>query len=197
MTKRKFGIKEPEMMGCTLMGATLVGMMASFPQVKERVKHFDRELENNRIVLESLLSISGTRILSEYPRRHTLTRVDTTGSFDKVAENHKKRGFYLSAALEERGITGIIPGATKIWKFNTYGTTKKQAQHLAGAFIEIANENGIPLVPTIIHFSLFLSVQGILEVIPAVNTELENSVFFRKLPRRFIIGSLNNTGVSE
>jgi Sep-tRNA:Cys-tRNA synthetase len=146
VTKRKFGIKEPEMMGCTLMGATLVGMMASFPQVKERVKHFDRELENNRMVLESLLSIKGTKILSEYPRRHTLTRVDTTGSFDKVAENHKKRGFYLSAALEERGITGIIPGATKIWKFNTYGTTKKQAQHLAGAFIEIANENGIPLV---------------------------------------------------
>jgi Sep-tRNA:Cys-tRNA synthetase len=146
VTKRKFGIKEPEMMGCTLMGATLVGMMASFPSVKERVKHFDRELENNRIVLESLLSISGTRILSEYPRKHTLTRVDTTSSFDTIAQNHKKRGFFLSSALEERGITGIIPGATKIWKFNTYGMTKKQAQHLAGAFIDIANENGIPLV---------------------------------------------------
>ncbi len=37
------------MMGCTLMGATLVGMMASFPHVKERVKHFDHELENNRL----------------------------------------------------------------------------------------------------------------------------------------------------
>jgi Sep-tRNA:Cys-tRNA synthetase len=147
VTKRKFGIKEPEMMGCTLMGATLVGMMASFPEVKERVRHFDRELENNHIVLESLLSISGTRILSEYPRKHTLTRIDTTGSFDKVAEIHKKRGFYLSSALEERGITGVIPGATKIWKFNTYGTTKKQAQYLAGAFIDIANENGIPVVP--------------------------------------------------
>jgi Sep-tRNA:Cys-tRNA synthetase len=146
VTKRKFGIKEPEMMGCTLMGATLIGMMASFPQVKERVKFFDRELENNRIVLESLLSISGTKILSEYPRKHTLTRVDTTGSFDKVAETHKKRGFYLSGALEEKGITGVIPGATKIWKFNTYGTTKKQAHHLARAFIDIAHENGIPLV---------------------------------------------------
>src|SRR5208337_5350122 len=30
VTKRKFGVKEPELMGCTLMGATLVGMMASF-----------------------------------------------------------------------------------------------------------------------------------------------------------------------
>jgi len=145
MTKRIFGIKEPEMMGCTLMGATLVGMMASFPQVKERVKHFDRELDNNRIVLEALLSVSGTKILSEYPRNHTLTRVDTVASFDKVAESHKKRGFYFSSALEEKGIVGVIPGATKVWKFNTYGTTSKQAAFLADAFVTIATENGLTL----------------------------------------------------
>jgi Sep-tRNA:Cys-tRNA synthetase len=145
VTNRKFGIKEPEMMGCTLMGATLVGLMASFPHVKERVKQFDRELENNRIVMDALLSVEGTKILSEYPRRHTLTRVDTLGSFDKVAESHKKRGFYLSSSLEEKGITGVIPGATKIWKFNTYGMTKKQAIHLADAFVAVARENGLPV----------------------------------------------------
>ena len=145
VTKRRFGIKEPEMMGCTLMGATLVGMMASFPHVKERVKHFDQELKNNRMVLEALLSVSGTKILSEYPRNHTLTRVDTIGSFDKVAESHKKRGFYFSGALEEKGIVGVIPGATKVWKFNTYGTTTKQAAFLADAFVTIATENGLTL----------------------------------------------------
>lgn len=145
VTNRRFGIKEPEMMGCTLMGATLVGLMASFPHVKERVKQFDRELENNRIVVDALLSVEGTKILSEYPRRHTLTRVDTLASFDKVAESHKKRGFYLSSALEEKGITGVIPGATKIWKFNTYGMTKKQAMHLADAFVAVARENGLPV----------------------------------------------------
>jgi Sep-tRNA:Cys-tRNA synthetase len=145
VTNRKFGIKEPEMMGCTLMGATLVGLMASFPHVKERVKQFDRELENNRIVMDALLSVEGTKILSEYPRRHTLTRMDTRTSFDKVAESHKKRGFYLSSALEEKGITGVIPGATKIWKFNTYGMTKKQAMHLADAFVAVAQENGLPV----------------------------------------------------
>jgi Sep-tRNA:Cys-tRNA synthetase len=145
VTKRRFGIKEPEMMGCTLMGATLVGMMASFPQVKERVKHFDQELKNNRMVLEALLSVSGTKILSEYPRNHTLTRVDTIASFDKVAESHKKRGFYFSGALEEKGIVGVIPGATKVWKFNTYGATTKQAAFLADAFVTIATEHGLPL----------------------------------------------------
>ena len=143
VTNRKFGIKEPEMMGCTLMGVTLVGMMASFPHVKERIKHFDRELENHRIVMDSLLSIEGTMCLSEYPRKHTMTRVDTTASFDKVAETHKKRGYYLQSALEEKGITGLIPGATKVWKFNTYGTTRKQAEHLARSFAEIARENGL------------------------------------------------------
>ena len=143
VTHRKFGIKEPEMMGCTLMGVTLIGMMASFPHVKERVKHFDRELENNRIVVDGLLAVEGTKILSEMPRKHTLTRADTIGSFDLVAETHKKRGFYFSSALEEKGVTGVIPGATKVWKFNTYGMTQKQAQYLADTFGEIAQENGL------------------------------------------------------
>jgi len=143
VTNRTFGIKEPEMMGCTLMGVTLVGMMASFPNVKERTKHFDRELANHHTVLEALLSIDGTKCLSEFPRKHTMTRVDTTASFDKVAEAHKKRGYYLQSALEERGITGVIPGATKVWKFNTYGTTRKQAEHLARSFLEIARDNGL------------------------------------------------------
>jgi len=145
VTGRKFGVKEPELMGCTLMGATLVGMMASFPYVKERVKHFNRELENNRIVMESLLSIEGTKILSEYPRKHTLTRVDTTASFDRVATTHKKKGFYFSSALNDRGIFGLIPGATRVWKFNTYGTTAKQARYLADAFVAVATENGLAI----------------------------------------------------
>jgi len=143
VTLRKFGIKEPEMMGCTLMGATLVGLMASFPHVRERVKHFDQELANNKVVVNALLSVEGTKILSEYPRNHTLTRIDSIASFDKVAESHKKRGFYLSSALEDRGISGVIPGATKIWKFNTYGMTGKQARYLAEVFVAIARENGI------------------------------------------------------
>ncbi|HOX34408.1 MAG TPA: O-phospho-L-seryl-tRNA:Cys-tRNA synthase [Methanoregulaceae archaeon] len=143
VTSRKFGIKEPAMMGCTLMGATLVGMMASFPEVRERVRHFDTELANNRIVLSALQSIEGTRVLSEMPRKHTLTRVDTTASFDTVAQKHKKKGFFLASELEEKGITGIIPGATRVWKFNTYGMTTAQAQYLAAAFTDIARHNGL------------------------------------------------------
>ena len=143
ITGRKFGIKEPAMMGCTLMGATLIGLMASFPHVRERVKHFDSELSNNKIVLSSLLGVKGTRILSEMPRKHTLTRVDTTESFDTIAKTHKKKGFFLASELGEKGITGIIPGATRIWKFNTYGMTNVQARYLADAFTDIARKNGL------------------------------------------------------
>ena len=145
ITGRKFGIKEVGILGCSLMGAPIVGRLASFPTVKARVEHFDEELSNSKIVVEALRSIAGTKILSEYPRKHTLTRVDTTGSFDQVAQTHKKRGFFLSSALSKKGITGIIPGATKVWKFNTYGMTKKQAEYVADTYLEIAETNGLTI----------------------------------------------------
>ncbi|RXE55074.1 O-phospho-L-seryl-tRNA:Cys-tRNA synthase [Methanoculleus taiwanensis] len=143
ITARTFGIKEVEMMGCTLMGVTVIGMMASFPHVRERVKHWDTEVARSRRIVDALLSIEGTRVLSDYPRTHTLTRIDTRNSFDKVAEVHKKRGFFLSNDLKKRGITGVIPGSTKVWKFNTYGLTEKQADHVANAFVEVARENNL------------------------------------------------------
>jgi len=142
-TNRTFGVKEVEMMGCTLMGATVMGMMASFPHVRERVNRWQEELENARLVARALSSISGTAILSEVPRRHTLTRADTLGSFDVVARTHKKKGFFLTSALKERGIGGLFPGATRVWKYNTYGLTRRQAEHVAASFREIAKENGI------------------------------------------------------
>jgi Sep-tRNA:Cys-tRNA synthetase len=143
VTGRTFGIKEIGMMGCTLMGVTLMGMMASFPRVKERVGLWDQELANGNLVVDALRSVEGTVIRSEYPRKHTLTRVDTTGSFDRVARTHKKRGYFFSGALKERGVAGIIPGATKVWKFNTYGMTRSQAVYLASCFTGIAEENGL------------------------------------------------------
>lgn len=143
LTGRTFGIKEVGIIGCSLMGAPIVGMLASFPKVKERVEHFDEEMANSKIIVDALKSIEGTKILSEYPRKHTLTRVDTTGSFDIVAQTHKKRGFFLSSALGKKGITGIIPGATKVWKFNTYGMTRKQAEYVADTYLGIAEDNGL------------------------------------------------------
>ncbi|HVP97001.1 O-phospho-L-seryl-tRNA:Cys-tRNA synthase [Methanoregula sp.] len=145
LTKRKFGIKEVEMLGCTLMGGTLLSMMASFPAVKERVLHWDEEVKRSNFFIDRLLKIEGSRVLSEYPRKHTLTKVDTTGSFDTVAQTHKRRGFYFSDELSSRGIVGEFAGATRTWKLNTYGLSEKQVHYLAEAFTGIAEKYGIPV----------------------------------------------------
>ncbi len=143
LTGRTFGVKEVEMMGCTLMGVTSVGMMASFPHVKNRVKEFDAQLKYANQIVDALLSIDGTMVMSEYPRRHTLTRMDTTRSFDTVSKTHKKKGFFLTSALRDRGIVGILAGSTRVWKFNSYGVTQEQAAYIAESFIEIAQKEGL------------------------------------------------------
>jgi Sep-tRNA:Cys-tRNA synthetase len=145
LTGRKFPVKEVELLGCTLMGNTSVGMMASFPHVKERVKHFDEEVARSNKIVEALLSIEGTEVVSEFPRKHTLTRMNTEKSFDQIAQKHKKRGFFFISALRERGVTGIIPGSTKVWKMNSFGLSERQAEWVCNAFIGVAEEEGIPI----------------------------------------------------
>ena len=145
LTKRKFGIKEVELLGCTLMGGTLLSMIASFPAVRERVLHWDEQVKRSNYFTDRLLKISGSKVLSEYPRKHTLTKVDTTGSFDTVAKTHKRRGFYFSDELSSHGIVGEFAGATRTWKLNTYGLSDRQIHYLADAFTEIAEKYEIPV----------------------------------------------------
>ena len=143
LTKRRFGVKEVEMMGCTLMGANLIAMMASFPTVRERVRHWDEEIKKINYFAEEFLKIEGNKILSEMPRKHTLTKVDTTESFDRIARTHKRRGFFFSDELKERRIVGEFVGATRAWKLNTYGLTWDQVKYLAQALQDIAKKYGI------------------------------------------------------
>jgi len=145
VTKRKFGIKEVEMVGCTLMGSNLIAMMASFPEVKERTLHWDDELKKINFFADRLLAIDGSKILSEYPRKHALTKVDTTGSFDKIAATHKRRGFFLSDELSSKGIVGEFAGATRTWKLSTYGLSWEKVRYLADTFTEIAERYELPV----------------------------------------------------
>ncbi len=140
VTGRQFGIKETQLLGCTVMGAPLVAMMASFPKVKERVKHWDEEVEKSRFFIAEFLKIKGNKISSEMPRKHTLTKVDTRDSFDLIAKTHKRRGYFLYDELTKRKITGIFPGTTREFKLNTYGLNWEQVKYLANAFKEIAEK---------------------------------------------------------
>lgn len=145
LTSRKFGIKEVEMLGCTLMGSNLIAMMASFPEVERRTKNWDDEVKKSNYFIKALLSIEGSRIMSEYPRKHALSKVDTTGSFDTIAKEHKRRGFYFSDELSARGIVGEFAGATRTWKLSTYGLSWKKVKYLAEAFTAIAEKYHLPV----------------------------------------------------
>lgn len=145
ITNRKFGIKEVEMLGCTLMGSNLIAMMASFPEVKRRTENWDDEVKKSNYFIDALLSIEGSAVVSEYPRKHALSKVDTTGSFDLIAKEHKRRGFFFSDELSARGIVGEFAGATRSWKLSTYGLSWKKVQYLAESFIEIAEKYNLPI----------------------------------------------------
>ncbi|HYA32443.1 MAG TPA: O-phospho-L-seryl-tRNA:Cys-tRNA synthase [Candidatus Bathyarchaeia archaeon] len=140
VTGRQFGIKEVQMLGCTLMGGNMLAMMASFPTVKRRVEEWQQHVAKSNYVVDALLDIKGNACVSEYPRKHTLSKVDTTGSFDTVARTHKRRGFFLSDELKQRGIVGAFSGATRAWKLNTYGLSWDQIRYVADAFKEIAGK---------------------------------------------------------
>ncbi|HWQ49829.1 MAG TPA: O-phospho-L-seryl-tRNA:Cys-tRNA synthase [Methanosarcina sp.] len=140
LTKRKFGVKEVEMLGCTLMGSTLLGMMASFPTVNERVNNWEDELKKSNYLIDGLLAIEGSKVASEYPRKHTLSKVDTIKSFDLIAHEHKRRGFFLSDELSSKGIVGEFAGATRVWKLNTYGLSWDKVRYVVDTFQEIAEK---------------------------------------------------------
>jgi Sep-tRNA:Cys-tRNA synthetase len=143
VTGRQFGVKEVQMLGCTLMGGNILAMMASFPTVIRRVTEWGEYVKKSNYVVDALLAIAGNTCVSEYPRKHTLTKIDTTGSFDTVARTHKRRGFFFSDELKQRGIVGAFAGATRAWKFNIYGLNWDQIRYVADAFSEIAAKYGL------------------------------------------------------
>ncbi|MBA7501710.1 hercynylcysteine sulfoxide lyase [subsurface metagenome] len=143
-SERKFGLKEYALLGCTVMGAPLISLMASFPHVVERVEHWPQEVEQARYLVEQLERIEGTRQLGVKPKQHTLIHMESDG-FYKASQTHKRRGFFLYDELKRRGIVGIQPGLTKHFKLNTYGLTKAKVEHVAKAFLEIAKDQGLAI----------------------------------------------------
>jgi Sep-tRNA:Cys-tRNA synthetase len=142
---RSFENKEPTILGCTLMGGTVLSMMASFPWVKERVKRWDEEVAKSNYFIHEFLRIEGNKVASEYPRKHTLSKVNTRESFDQIAKTHKRRGFFLSDELKQKMIVGEFAGSTRVWKLNTYGLSWLRIKYLSDAFIEIAEKYKLPV----------------------------------------------------
>ena len=144
LTKRKFIQKELALLGCTVMGAPLITLMASFPEVVKRVDRWEEELEKIRFLVSELEKIEGVRQRGIRPKQHTLTHFETE-SFFKISETHKRRGYFLYDELRERKIVGIQPGLTKHFKLNTYGLTWDQVKYVRDAFFEIALKYGLKI----------------------------------------------------
>jgi len=144
LTKRKFGAKEIAMLGCTVMGAPLITLMASFPEVVRRVERWGEEVEKVRYLVAELEKIEGIKQMGIRPKMHTLTHMETE-SFYKVSETHKRKGYFLYDELRSRKIVGIQPGLTKHFKFNTYGLTWDQIRYVRDAFFEIAKKYGLKI----------------------------------------------------
>lgn len=143
LSGRAFPEKEIEMLGCTVMGAPLMTLIASFPHVKERVKNFDKEVENANYFVEKIEKIGkDTMQLGIKPKKHTLIHFEVL-DFHWCSSKHKNRGFFVYEALKKRNIYGTQPGKSKDIKVNTFGLKKEEIEYVINAFYEIAKENGI------------------------------------------------------
>lgn len=142
LTKRRFLQKELGLLGCTVMGAPLITLMASFPEVVARVERWGEEVEKARFLVSEMERIEGVRQVGVRPKQHTLTHMETEG-FYRVSETHKRKGFFLYDELRARKIVGIQAGLTKHFKFNTYGLTWDQVKYVRDAFFEIAEKYGL------------------------------------------------------
>lgn len=132
-------VKELEMLGCTSRGAPIATLMASLPHVAERVKHWDEEVEKTRGFVAKMEKIEGVTQVGVKPTEHDLVRFETP-IFDKIAEKHPRRGFFLYEELKKRNIVGIKRGQTKWFKCSVYGFSQEQVDYIGDSFAEIVAE---------------------------------------------------------
>jgi Sep-tRNA:Cys-tRNA synthetase len=142
LTNKSFHNKICTFMGCPpVYGAPLITLMASFPTIVKRTqkKYVDEESKKANYIIEKIQKIAELKVLGKQPTIHPLTNVETP-CFEKVAQNHQRRGFFLRDEFKERGILGLLPGISKEIKFNTFNLTWEQVRHFATSFLEIAEK---------------------------------------------------------
>jgi len=127
--------KEVELLGCTVRGAPLLTLMASFPHVVERVKHWDDEVEKARWFSSGLEKL-GMVQQGDRPHNHDLMFFLAENLYE-ISKTAKKGRFFLYRDLKERGICGIKPGLTRQFKLSTFGLAKEELERVLVAFEEI------------------------------------------------------------
>lgn len=130
--------KEVECLGCTIRGVTLATLMASFPEVVERVKHWDEQVAKARW-FSSAMEDLGFLQLGEKPHRHDLMVFQTNALYE-ISQKVRERGYYLYKEMEARGIWGIKPGQTRALELSTFAASREQLEQVVQAFKDILDK---------------------------------------------------------
>ncbi|MBE0523500.1 MAG: O-phospho-L-seryl-tRNA:Cys-tRNA synthase [Methanosarcinales archaeon] len=130
-------LKEIELLGCTARGATIMTMLASFPTVVERTKHWDQEVDKARWFASQLEQL-GLIQLGQKPHNHDLMFFEAPILFE-MSQTAKDGRYFLYKELKARNIHGIKPGLTKYFKLSTYGLPESELKVVVDAFDEIIN----------------------------------------------------------
>jgi Sep-tRNA:Cys-tRNA synthetase len=128
-------VKEVELLGCTARGATVMTLIASFPDVVKRVRNWDQEVENARWFSERLEGM-GFIQRGKKPHSHDLMFFEAP-RFYEISEKVKNGRYFLYRELKERNIHGIKAGLTKYFKMSTFGLGKEKLETVANAFEDI------------------------------------------------------------
>lgn len=128
-------VKEVELLGCTARGATVMTLMASFPEVVKRTRNWDQEVENARW-FSSRLENLGFIQRGQKPHSHDLMFFEAPG-FYEISEKVKNGRYFLYKELKERNIHGIKSGLTKYFKLSTFGLGKEKLGIVADSFEDI------------------------------------------------------------
>ena len=127
--------KQVELLGCTLRGAPLVTLMASFPYVAERVQHWDEQVSKAQWFSTKLEEL-GFKQLGEQPHRHDLLHFETPMLYD-ISKRIRERGYFLYKELKKRGIWGPQPGITRSFKVSTFSANEEQLNFVIDSFKDI------------------------------------------------------------
>jgi Sep-tRNA:Cys-tRNA synthetase len=127
--------KEVELLGCTVRGAGLLTMMASFPRIVDRVKNWSEEVDKARWFSERMSQME-IDLQGDRPHHHDLMFFKAENLYS-ISNKAKKGRYFLYRDLKDRGICGIKPGLTRQFKLSTYLLSKEDLEKVLKAFKEI------------------------------------------------------------
>ena len=135
--------KEVELLGCTVRGAPLLTMMASFPAVVQRVAHWQEEVEKARWFSAEMEKM-GLMQQGDRPHNHDLMFFLAENLY-QISQTAKKGRYFLYRDLKDRGVCGIKPGLTRQFKLSTFGLSRQELELVLRAFSEIIESHAEPL----------------------------------------------------